>query len=276
MGNEVALMPQSFGAKLEMATTLVKSGLLPQGLNTPEKVCVALQWGHELGLSPMVAVNNVAVINGKPTLSADIMAAVVKRSPEYGGIKWTELSEQKAECVIIRILPNGEKESITSSFTIQDAMKAGLATRDVWRKYPKRMLKHRCLSYGLKDMFPDLLAGLYTPEEMESASAGQQEQPTVEETEEYENVINVTPTVTEPSYQSTNNSSSPTEAYLNLEQMLTEHGNDLKFKNLQKGHKHPYDVAKECLDNPASTDDDYVAMYSRCVSFLDKKGIKVA
>ena len=264
MSNEVALMPQSFGAKLEMAKTLARSGLLPQGLNTPEKVCVALQWGHELGLSPMVAVNNVAVINGKPTLSADIMAAVVKRSPEYGGIKWTELSEQKAECVITRILPNGEKESITSSFTIQDAMKAGLATKDVWRKYPKRMLKHRCLSYGLKDMFPDLLAGLYTPEEMESVSEEQQEQPT---TEEYENVINVTPTVAEPSHQSTNNSS-PNEAYLMLEALLNEHGIDLQGK--------PYKMASDCLKNPDSTEEDLEQMRLRCITYLGKKGIQVA
>lgn len=174
MSNEIALsnnsglMPQSLEDKYRMADVLCRSGLIPQGLNTPEKVCVALQWGHELGLSPMVAVNNVAVINGKPTLSADIMAAVVRRSPEYGGIEWKELSDRKAECVITRLLPNGGGESITSSFSIEDAQKAGLTNKDVWRKYPRRMLKHRALSYGLKDMFPDILAGFYTPEEMEN------------------------------------------------------------------------------------------------------------
>ena len=118
------LMPQTQAEKYEMASVLCKSGLIPSGLNSPEKVFVALQWGHELGLSPMVAVNNVAVINGKPTLSADIMSAIVKRSPEYGGIEWVEMSEKKAECKITRILPNGEKETQTSSFSIEDAEKA--------------------------------------------------------------------------------------------------------------------------------------------------------
>lgn len=182
MSNEVALssaslMPQTYEGKLQMAGALAKSGLIPQGLNTPEKVFVALQWGHELGLSPMVAVNNVAVINGKPTLSADIMAAVVKRSPEYGGIEWVKNTESEAECIITRILSNGKTESITSRFTMQDAVNAGLANKTVWKQYPRRMLKHRCLSYGLKDMFPDILAGLYTPEEMESVSDESNEEP---------------------------------------------------------------------------------------------------
>ena len=162
------LMPQTLEEKYKMADVLSRSGLIPQGLNTPEKVCVALQWGHELGLSPMVAVNNVAVINGKPTLSADIMAAVARRSPEYGGIEWKELSDTCACCIIKRILPNGAVEQMESRFTLQDAQRAGLTNKQVWKMYPRRMLKHRCLSYGLKDMFPDILAGLYTPEEMEN------------------------------------------------------------------------------------------------------------
>ncbi len=165
--NPVSLMPRTFNEKYQMSQILAKSGLIPAGLNTPEKVCVALEWGHELQLSPMVAVNNIAVINGKPTLSADIMAAVVKRSPEFGGIKWIQQDDKVAECIITRKTANYTEE-IHSRFTYDDAVKAGLTNKDVWKKYTKRMLKHRCLSYGLRDAFPDILAGLYNPEEMES------------------------------------------------------------------------------------------------------------
>lgn len=270
-----SLMPQTFEEKIKMSGILARSGLLPQGLNTPEKVCVALQWGHELGLSPMVAVNNVAVINGKPTLSADIMSAVVKRSPEYGGIKWIELSDRKAECEITRILPNGEKETMHSCFTMEDAKNAGLAGRDVWRKYPKRMLKHRCLSYGLKDLFPDLLAGLYTPEEMESAEPNVNVSEPIERNitpspvveEKVENVIAPEP-VTEPVQ-----TKEPSETFLNLEHLLEEHGIELRSKTAKV---QPYTLAKNCLDNPESTEADYKAMYDRCVTFLTRKGIQVA
>ena len=169
MFNPVSLMPKTFNEKYQMAKILATSGLIPQGLNTPEKVCVALEWGHELQLSPMVAVNNITVINGKPTLSVDIMSAIVKRSPEFGGIEWKELTDKAAECVVTRKSMNYE-EKTSSRFTFDDAVKAGLTGKDVWKKYPKRMLKHRCLSYGLRDAFPDILAGLYSPEEMESIS----------------------------------------------------------------------------------------------------------
>ncbi len=162
------LMPVSFSEKMQMSQVLAKSGLIPQGLNTPEKVCVALQWGAELGLSPMVAVNNVAVVNGKPTLSADIMHAIVRHNPEYGGLKWNCQDEKKAECIITRVMPNGIKEETIGRYTWEDAQKAGLTGKDNWKKYPARMLKHRALSYALRDAFPDALAGIYMPEEMEN------------------------------------------------------------------------------------------------------------
>ena len=267
MGNEVSvttanLMPQTFDEKYKMAQVLSQSGLIPQGLNTPEKVCVALQWGHELGLSPMVAVNNIAVINGKPTLSADIMGAVVKRSPEYGGIEWIKNSDTEAECKITRILPNGKTESIVSRFSMEDATKAGLAGRDVWRKYPRRMLKHRCLSYGLKDMFPDLLAGLYTPEEMESITP---EQP-IER--------NVTPQpnsyVSEPVHQIEDVSESVVECELvderqKLQAIVT------KYESALAGVA--YDSCCEAL---AGNDPTKISeMLGRCKTYLGKKGIKV-
>lgn len=249
------LMPQTQAEKYEMASVLCKSGLIPSGLNSPEKVFVALQWGHELGLTPMVAVNNIAVINGKPTLSADIMCAVVKRSPEYGGIKWIEMSDTKAECEITRILPNGEKETQRSCFTIEDAEKAGLTGKDVWKKYRKRMLKHRCLSYGLKDMFPDLLAGLYDPEEMESVQSEKTE-PTTER--------NVTPV--EEKVVSTEISSENTDDKRQLKNLLETYESALEGV--------PYNLSCEALadNDPAKITE----MLGRCKVYLGKKGIKVA
>ena len=273
--NPVSLMPATFDDKYQMAGILCRSGLIPQGLNTPEKVCVALEWGHELQLSPMVAVNNIAVINGKPTLSADLMGALVKRSPEYGGIEWTCQTEEKAECVITRILPNGKEEKYTSTFTIEDAKNAGLIGKDVWRKYPKRMLKHRCMAYGLRDVFPDLLAGLYSPEEMESVEAEPQipQERNVTPPKQPEQKAEQKPNVIAPNPEPQEDK---TEAAINLEQLLNEHGIELRYKNCPKGQKQPYTLAKDALDNPNSTKAELEAMYSRCVAFLTKKGIQVA
>jgi len=253
--NAVSLMPASFEGKFKMASILAKSGLIPQGLNTPEKVCVALEWGHELQLSPMVAVNNIAVINGKPTLSADIMAAVVKRSAEYGGIKWLTQNEKEAECEITRILPNGEKEITKSRFTMEDAVNANLAGRTVWKMYPKRMLKHRCLSYGLRDAFPDILAGLYSPEEMETITPETEKEPQFIPCE--------TGTVEAEVVEQT-------DVRCQLEKLINKYGELLK-KSSQKPT--PYETAFAAVNN--ATDAEVENVYTRCVVWLGKQGINV-
>lgn len=260
--NPVSLMPATFEQKYQMAQVLSKSGLIPAGLNTPEKVCVALEWGHELQLSPMVAVNNIAVINGKPTLSADLMGALVKRSPEYGGIEWIEQTEQKAECVITRILPNGKEEKYTSSFTMEDARNAGLTGKDVWKKYPKRMLKHRCMAYGLRDVFPDLLAGLYEPEEMESIQP-QEKNITPQER-------NVTPKEEPKPIENKEPAQEVIEAELDnsqkLARILETYEKDLAGE--------PYEKSARALAN--GNPDEIAEMLKRCVVYLGKKGKKVA
>lgn len=167
--NVSATMPATFAQKYTMAGILVKSGLLPTALNTPEKVATCLQWAHELGLTPMAGLNNIAVVNGKPTLSADIMAALARKSPEYGGIKWTCKDTKKAECIVTRKGP-GYTEEYTGSFTIEEAAAAGLVNKDNWKKFPARMLAKRALSFALRDAFPDMLAGVYQPEELEEQS----------------------------------------------------------------------------------------------------------
>ncbi|MDR2516676.1 MAG: recombinase RecT [Spirochaetaceae bacterium] len=161
------LMPQSVEGKMQMAGILAKSGLVPNTLNTPEKVFIALQWGHELGLSPMSSVNNVVPINGKPALSADVMYALARSNPEYGGIEWKQRTPQKAEVVITRISPHGAAEKFTGYFDLDMAKQAGLSEKETYRKFPDRMLRARALSRACKEAFPDVFAGVYTEDEAE-------------------------------------------------------------------------------------------------------------
>lgn len=275
--NPVSLMPKTFNEKYQMAGVMAKSGLLPQGLNTPEKVCVALEWGHELQLSPMVAVQNIAVINGKPTLSADIMAAVVKRSPEYGGCEWKELSDKAAECVVTR-KGNGYEEKTTSRFTIEDAAKAGLTSRPVWRAYPKRMLKHRALAYALRDAFPDILAGIYSPEEMESVDAGEQTR-----TEKVVEQEPVKPAQTAKHFDKEDAVDAELVGTGQNEQMEQSGQIDTpaisnKFAELLQKYQTQldkyYPMAFEAFQH--GTSEQMSEMYARCIRYLGRKGIKVA
>jgi hypothetical protein len=166
------LMPVTIGDKMVMARTLAESGLIPKSLDTPAKVFIALQMGHELGLKPMVAVNNITAINGKPTLSADLMVGLAKQHQDYAGMEVGYSGEGDAlrcDVSVKRTLPNGETETGVGSFSLAEAKEAGLWDKagGIWQKYTRRMLKHRASAYAIRDVFPDLLAGLHTTEEID-------------------------------------------------------------------------------------------------------------
>lgn len=151
----------------KLAAELIKSSLIPKSFKVMQDAWYALLYGRELGLSPIYSLNNVTVINGKPSLSADAMLAIVKRSPEYGGI---EIDSSDTACTVKlkRIYGNGVVDITTDTFTIEDAKKAGLynSPGQMYQKYPKRMLRARAVSFACRDGFGDIFAGSYTPEEL--------------------------------------------------------------------------------------------------------------
>ena len=175
-----------------LADRFSKSSLVPAGFKKPEDALYAIALGHELGLSPIYSLNNIAVINGKPSLSADCKLAICKSSPEFAGV---EISDSSTSCTVTlkRKYANGTQESRTVKFTIDDAKKAGLMRNPVWEKYPARMLRARALGYACTDVFGDLLAGIYTPEEVEEFTS-KPEQRTKPVTPEYE-VVDTKPVV---------------------------------------------------------------------------------
>lgn len=165
--NEIAI--RDIGELNSVACTVAKSGLF--GAKSPEQAYVAIATGMELGLKPMQALRNIVVIQGKPTFSADGAFAVVRNHPEYGGIEWIKQDAQEASCKITRVSKGGQlKETFVGSFSMKEAAAAGLANKDNWKHYPARMLRARALSFACRDAFPDVLNGLYTPEEIKEVA----------------------------------------------------------------------------------------------------------
>jgi hypothetical protein len=134
----------------------------------PEKCFVAIYKGASLGLDAFTSLQRIAVVNGRATIWGDTALALVRNSGLLAKFE-EELIEKEgkmiARCVVQRI---GEKEHV-SEFSQEDATKAGLWGSNVWAKYPKRMLKYRARAYGLRDIFADVLDGLYLKEEMEGS-----------------------------------------------------------------------------------------------------------
>lgn len=150
-----------------LAAELVKSALCPKSFKSPQDAWYAILKGRELGLSPIYSLDNIAVINGKTTLSADAMLAIAKANPEYGGC---DVNDTNESCTVTmkRNYRNGVVDTRTVTFTMADAKAAGLTDREgkMYQKYPKRMLRARATSYACGDLFSDILGGIYSAEEM--------------------------------------------------------------------------------------------------------------
>lgn len=155
-----------------MAEKFAKAGdMIPKEFQgQPEKCFVAIYKGATLGLDAFTSLQRIAVVNGRATIWGDTALALVRNSGLLAKFE-EELLEQDgkfiARCIVQR---KDEKEHI-SEFSQDDAIVAGLWGNNVWKKYPKRMLKYRARAYALRDIFADVLDGLYLKEEMEGGES---------------------------------------------------------------------------------------------------------
>lgn len=163
------ISPRSLTEAKELATTLSAAQTLPEALRQkPADVLAIVMAGAELGLAPMQSIRGLVLIKGKPTLSADAMGALVKSRREV--CSWLRLVESSATVATYETLRNGDPGPTRLSFTIEQAQRAGL-NGDNWRKFPEAMLRARCLSALCRAVYPDLLLGVYDPDELEPAPA---------------------------------------------------------------------------------------------------------
>jgi len=153
------------------ARCVAASGLAPKGLEKPEAILVALQYGFELGLSPAQSLQNIAVINGRPSLWGDTMLALCMASPAWNDEIFHEWFDGKEGSdsyrAVCRVGRKGRKEPVERSFSIAQAKAAGLWGKSgPWTQYPYRMLQMRARSWALRDAFPDILRGCLAAEEV--------------------------------------------------------------------------------------------------------------
>jgi hypothetical protein len=149
-------------AMREQATALVSSGFLPRAVNTPEKAMAIIQTGKELGLGPMQALRSIHIIEGKPTMSADLIAGLALAKLPGSVLRVSESSDK--QCVI-EAGRAGQKLT-TFTYTMADAQRAGLAGKDNWKKHPRAMLRARAITEAARAIFPDTCVGLYDPDEL--------------------------------------------------------------------------------------------------------------
>ena len=157
------LSPQNFDQALTFSNYLADSDMVPKDFKgKPGNCLIAIQWGAELGLKPLQALQNLAIINGRPSLWGDAVIALVRSSPVC---EWV-IEDDNGDTATCRVKRRGEPEQ-SRSFSMTDAKAAGLAGKPgPWTQYPKRMRQMRARAFPLRDVFPDVLRGLPVAEEV--------------------------------------------------------------------------------------------------------------
>lgn len=157
---DAALAPDQWAVLRQQAEILVKTGFLPAEIKTAEQAIAVALKGRELGVPTMYALSNIHVIKGKPTCSAELMLALVKRDH---GRDAMHVTETDADHCTVTYRDGSHRGSYT--YTRADAKTAGLVG-DNWTRHPAAMLRARCISAVARMAFPDSIGGMYTPDEL--------------------------------------------------------------------------------------------------------------
>lgn len=160
------LQPTTVDEARIVARDAASSGLF--AVRRPEEALVILLTGRELGLGAMASLRGIYVVSGRPVLSADLMVAAVRRSGLCRSWRTVESTPERCTVETLRV---GEEHPASKTWTSADARRAGLGGKGVWQQYPAQMLRHRCAADLAREVYPDVILGLYTPEEMDAAEA---------------------------------------------------------------------------------------------------------
>jgi hypothetical protein len=149
----------------QQAKVLSNTEIVPAHLRgKPEHIYAIILTGHEIGISPTNALQSFASINGKLTMSAELMRALI-----LGAGHSLSFPESTTETCTITGKRKDTGDTATVTYTKEDAERAGLWNTHTWKKYPRQLLSARCTTEIARLLFPDLIKGVsYTPEELGS------------------------------------------------------------------------------------------------------------
>lgn len=161
------IVPQDFDGAWRIANAVVKAGMAPKEFDTAEKAMVAILHGLEVGMTPMAALQSIAIVNGRPTIWGDGALALVRGSGKLEHFnEWIE-GDGDQRIAVCEVKRKGDPTAIRRTFSVHDAKIAKLWEKaGPWSQYPNRMLQMRARAFALRDGFADVLRGLGIAEEV--------------------------------------------------------------------------------------------------------------
>ena len=149
----------------DLAAKISQTEFVPDAMRgKPAVVAAAILYGRELGLAPMTALRSVAIIKGRPALSAEAMRAMVLAAGH--DIRFQEMTG--ARCVMVG-RRRGQEDTTTVTFTMDDAKKMGVGGNAQYSKMPRQMLAARATSELCRLIFADVIGGLISDVEADDA-----------------------------------------------------------------------------------------------------------
>lgn len=163
-----SLMPRNFSEAMEFAKVIADTDFVPKDFRgKPGNILVAVQMGAEVGLKPIQALQNIAVINGRPSIWGDALWALINSHPLC---EWTKESFDDSTMTAICTVKRKNRDAVVRIFSKADAERANLWTKDgPWKQYPKRMLQMRARGFACRDSIPEALKGMSLREEAEDS-----------------------------------------------------------------------------------------------------------
>lgn len=165
MANELTINDMS-----NMAQAFSKSGFF--GYKNSSEAFTLMCLAQANGLHPAKAAERYHIIQGRPAMKAEAMLAAFQESG--GKVRWVKRTEK--ECTLHLSHIQGGELDVT--WSIDRATKAGLTGKSSWKQYPTQMLSARCVSEGVRALYPACLCGMYTPEEVSDFDTKPDPQPT--------------------------------------------------------------------------------------------------
>lgn len=157
------LVPQTLAQAQQVAEILARSQFVPDCFRgKPGDVMAAVMYGAELGLGPMASLQNIAVINGRPSIWGDAVMALLAAHPAFRGINEEfEGGPIESLTAVCQIWRRGHSAPFVGTFSYPDAKRAGLLDRKgPWHTYPKDMLMWKARHRAVRQGFADMLKGL--------------------------------------------------------------------------------------------------------------------
>lgn len=162
MSNALAVVNATeWQAMMQMSEVLVRSGFLPDSIKTPQQAVAIILAGRELGIGPWQAIQGINIIKGRPTVSPQLMLALIEQSKLLEDIS---ITGDAKSCTVM--MKRRGRSPHTFTFTMEDAKALGLADKSNYRTQPKVMLQWRAIGACSRIVFPDVIMKLYTPDEM--------------------------------------------------------------------------------------------------------------